>query len=294
MNIGIIGYGVVGKAITHAFQDKCSAIIYDPQYREYSDSIATVVRSSEFVFIAVPTPMKNWRGGPFDSKIIDKVMAEIASEYIYQTDRQFNKPNLPIIIIESAVIPGKIKEYINNYPQIKLVVCPEYLTEKDPIGRFVNPDCRILGGDRVNAEHVQNLFEKFSICKPCKVGYCDAIGAAVIKYMENSFLALKVSFMNQFYDLLQASGSETPWETIAEIFHFDPRMGNSHYHVPGHDGDRGYGGKCLVKDTNAICCYARDLGINLSLIEEACRYNLSIRKDIDWVNIKGAVSDKSI
>ena len=155
----------------------------------------------------------------------------------------------------------------------------------------MNPDCRIIGGNRQDAMLVQELFDKYSACAPCKVGYCDAIGASVIKYMENSFLALKVSFMNQFYDLLLASGSETPWETIAEIFHLDPRMGNSHYHVPGHDGDRGFGGKCFCKDVNSICCYARDVGVELSLMEEAWKYNLRIRKNIDWVNIKGVVSE---
>jgi UDP-glucose 6-dehydrogenase len=126
------------------------------------------------------------------------------------------------------------------------------------------------------------------------VGHCDAIGAAVLKYMENCFLAMKVTFMNQFYDIVQASGTSDTWEHLAEIYHYDTRAGNSHYHVPGPDGDRGYGGKCFAKDVNAMIYYAESLGCNIDLMKKVWELNMKYRKNFDWANIKGAVSDKKV
>jgi UDPglucose 6-dehydrogenase len=290
MEIGIVGYGVVGKAVEYGFESLSDIYIYDPLYVDneedkFMSSIEEVMRKSRIVFVCVPTPMTEVAGGPFDSTVIDSVMKEVG-----EASAQWDLP--PVVVIESAVIPSKIKQYIKDYPKIRLVVSPEYLTEKEPFDKFINPDCRILGGSPEDTSEVQSAFEVFSICKRCDVGYCDAIGAAVIKYMENSFLAMKVSFMNQFYDLLKESGSETEWNHLARIFHFDSRMGNSHYKIPGHDGDRGWGGKCLPKDINAIIYEAKKLGCDLTIMEEVWKYNLENREDINWAKIKGAVSEK--
>jgi len=296
MDIGIIGYGTVGKAVEYGFKDGCNIFIYDPAYPsnktyypdsdgpdpKFLSSIAQVVLNSDFIFVCVPTPMKDINGGPFDSNIIDNVMDEIDEAYKQSKISEIRGYYGPVVIIESAVIPSKIKEYILKYPIMHLVVSPEYLTENEPFKGFVEPLCRILGGDKYDTKAVQRLFDGYSICKPCKVGFCDAIAASVMKYMENSFLALKVTFMNQFYDILKASGSETDWEHFATIFHYDSRMGNSHYHVPGPDGDRAFGGKCFAKDVNAICYDADNMKCDLSIMKEAWKYNLKIRKKINW------------
>lgn len=284
MNIGIIGYGIVGKAIEAGFRDNSNIYIYDPAYPQFCGSSREVAGVADVIFVAVPTPMKTWTGGAFDSAIIDGVVCNLVRELGDRVDQV-------VVVIESAVIPAKVCEYLNDYPRLRLVISPEFLTDKESTYRFLNPESRILGGNPIDTELIQSVYERFSICKPCRVGYCDAVGAAVLKYMENCYLALKVSFMNQFYDVLIASGSSTPWQHLAEIFHYDSRMGNSHYMVPGHDGDRGWGGKCFPKDVNAICSEARRLGYPLTLMEEAWKYNLSIRQNIDWCNIKGAVSD---
>lgn len=306
MNIGIIGYGIVGKAVESGFKDRCQILVYDPLYSDiypsvntpsdhkaiFCENIVDVVSASKIIFVCVPTPAQkefqkeDGSVAPFDSIIIDDVMEKInLGNLCILSSHNLVDQYLPLIVIESAVIPRKIKEYLNKYLHLRLVVCPEFLTAKESFQRFLNPDCRILGGKKEDVEEVQQIFEDYSSCKPCKIGYCDAIGAAVIKYMENSFLALKVSFMNQFYNLLKVSGSETNWEHLAEIFHYDTRMGNSHYHVPGHDGKRGWGGHCLSKDINAIIDEARTYRCNLSLMEEAWKYNIKIRDDM-WPSEK--------
>ena len=263
MEIGIIGYGVVGKAIEYGFESHSDIHVYDPLYvnneeEKFLSSIEEVMQKSRIVFVCVPTPMTEVAGGPFDPTTIDGVMKEVGA-----ASSKLEFP--PVVVIESAVIPSKIKQYIEDYPDIRLVVSPEYLTEKDPFDKFINPDCRILDSSPDDTSEVQSAFEVFSICRRCDVGYCDAIGAAVIKYMENSFLAMKVSFMNQFYDLLKASGSKTEWNHLAEIFHFDSRMGNSHYRIPGHDGDRYWGGKCVMPNSKLL--------VKTTVIDEIDNYN---------------------
>jgi len=301
MNVGIIGYGIVGQAIERGFRDQCQILVHDPLYtgtsassdstsglgRVFCESIVDVVSVSKIVFICVPTPaQKEFQKNdgtiaPFDSTIIDGVMEKVNfGNLCVLSTHNLEDKSLPLIVIESAVVPSKIKEYLDKYLHLRLVVSPEFLTAKESFERFLNPDCRILGGKKEDTEEVQKIFEDYSSCKSCKVGYCDAIGASVIKYMENSFLALKVSFMNQFYDLLEKSGSETEWAHLAEIFHYDTRMGNSHYSVPGHDGDRGWGGHCWPKDINAIVDEARGYGCDLSLMEQAWSYNSRHRKNL--------------
>ena len=286
MDIGIIGYGTVGKAIFNGFKDKTTLYVFDPIYfaeqaEHFKSSIEEVWYASDFIFIAIPTPQKltsDQLGGPFDSSNIDQLLAEISPLLQTKKSAGTNK----VLIIVSTTLPSKVKEYLNHYSKLNLVMLPEFLTEQNAQHEFLNPKFRIIGGEPEHTRAVHQLFEKYSICASCKVGYCDAIGAAFIKYMINSYLAVKVSFLNQFYDLFQQSDSTTDWKKLSELLHYETRMGNSHKEVPGYDGDRGWGGKCLPKDVNAIMRDAEKQGYPLKLLEEAWRYNLSVRSKIDW------------
>ena len=283
MNIGIIGYGTVGKAVAKGFEKKAQLYIYDPLYRadsgeRFCSSITEVYRACEFSFICVPTPQKlkipDDVYGEFDSTILDSCMEVIAQE-------KFSSSK--IVVIASTVLPSKVKEYLETWPDMNIVISPELLTEKNAIQDFLNPDCRVIGGEPDHSHALQKLYEDYSECQPCKVGYCSAVNAAYIKYMRNTYLAIKVSMMNQFYDLFEQMDSTDSWEDIAAILHYDSRLGGSHYNVPGHDGDRGWGGKCLPKDSGALYHYAVGQDIEMTLLKAALEYNKKIRKNIDWV-----------
>ena len=282
MNIGIIAYGTVGKAIYAAFKDKAVPHVFDPAHppqQHFKASIEEVWQACQFTFIAVPTPQKSFddkQGGVFDSSHVDHTLATFAAAERAQGSQD------KIAVLVSTTLPSKVKDYVERYPQLKLVVFPEFLTERNSTEDFLNPTFRVIGGEPQHARALQELFKQYSTCAPCKTGYCDAIGAAFIKYMLNTFLAVKVSFLNQYYGLFQHSGSRTDWVELSELLHYDTRIGNSHRDVPGHDGDRGFGGKCLPKDINAIMSDAREQGVPLSLLEEAWKYNLRVRKKIDW------------
>mgnify|MGYP001441407264 CR=1 FL=1 len=81
------------------------------------------------------------------------------------------------------------------------------------------------------------------------------------------------------------------WDKAMEGFITDGRIGNSHIDVPGHDGDFGFGGKCFPKDLNAMIKRAEALGVNPSVMKGAWEKNTEVRKDLDWYDIPGAVSN---
>jgi len=284
MNIGIVGYGTVGKAIASGFGKKARLHIYDPLYpaasgEQFCASIAELYQACAFTFVCVPTPQKLAAPGDvygaFDSSILDGCMAAIAQA----------KPHAAkIVVLVSTTLPALVQNYIDTWPDMNIVVSPELLTEKNAVEDFLNPDCRIIGGQAAHAQALQQLYDDYSECQPCKVGYCSAVNAAYVKYMRNAYLAVKVSTMNQFYDLFQTLDGGDSWDDIAAILHYDSRLGNSHYQVPGHDGDRGWGGKCLPKDLAALYHSAAEQGLDMTLLKATLEYNKKIRKKLDWLN----------
>ena len=282
MDIGIVGYGIVGISVYAAFKDRVQLHIYDPAYSknsgEFEDSLDGVWLKSEFVFICVPTPQKiesGAYGGPFDGTIVDHCMESLGDQ---ASDAS------KIVILTSTTPPSRILGYQKKWPHLRFVVCPEFLRQNTALEDYLKPRFRILGGKADDTKAVQDLFEKFSACAPCPVEFCDAVGASLVKYMNNTFLATKVSVLNQFYELWEKSGSTAEWLQLMEALHLDERLGNSHYQIPGPDGDRGWGGKCYPKDINALLGEAKGMEISLSILEEAWKYNLSIRKNFDWMD----------
>ena len=282
MDIGIIGYGTVGKAVARAFQKLTQVRVYDPAYTNCGDlfetSIEAVWPQSQFTFICVPTPQvvrPGDLGGPFDGAILDQCLQALTS-LSTESDK--------ILVIISTTLPSRIAQYRKQWPDLRLVVCPEFLTEHNASDDFLNPRYRVLGGGEADTIAVNRLFTEFSQCQPCPVAYCDAVGAALIKYMSNAYLALKVSVLNQFFDFWKGLDCETGWDELTQIWQLDSRIGNSHFKIPGPYGDRGWGGKCFPKDVNALLCDAKAKGVSLSILEEAWNYNTSIRKQVDWID----------
>jgi UDPglucose 6-dehydrogenase len=100
----------------------------------------------------------------------------------------------------------------------------------------------------------------------------------MVKYCINSFLATKVTFMNEMYDVLKAAKG-TDWQTFSKIIQSDPRLGKTHMKVPGHDGQRGYAGSCFPKDTNALAWFAREiLNTPFTQLETSIEINEKLRK----------------
>lgn len=260
MKILIVGYGFVGKAVANALRTKYNVVIVDPQYT------TTEIQhhpDADGIIICVPTP--SLEDGGCDASIIANVLDQV----IYD--------NLPILI-KSTVTPAVTEALHEIYPSLNITYSPEFLRAKTADDDFINQNYVILGG--VDPDGFwQDVFTP--VLKNCKMYFhCSPIEASLVKQATNSFLATKVSFFNQLYDLCQASDAN--FDSVRQLIAQDPRIGNSHTLVPGLDGDRGFGGACFPKDTAALIHYANSKEVNLSVVESAVNYNKTVRNSIDF------------
>ena len=115
--------------------------------------------------------------------------------------------------------------------------------------------------------------------------------AEMIKYFNNLFFAVKVSFMNEMNMVAEKTGTIN-WEKAVRGFVSDGRVGDSHLQVPGPDGKMGFGGSCFPKDINAFMTFADSIGLDLAVLKGAWKTNLNVRPEKDWEKLKGrAISD---
>lgn len=253
IKILIIGHGFVGKAVDYGFSHpQVEKTIIDPKYGTSIDSINVLDYHS--IFVCVPTPMGD--NGVVNASIVGNVLQKL------------KKVNNVPIILKSTVPPNIIKIWKDK---TNLVYNPEFLTEKSAAEQFVSPQFHILGGNRQYTDQVERLYEQYSLCNPCPVLHMIAEEASFVKYTINSFLALKVTFFNQLYDV--ANETNVNFATIIKAVGMDERIGSSHTKVPGFDGKQGYGGACFPKDTAAFVNYNK----RLTLLEKAITINNDYR-----------------
>jgi UDPglucose 6-dehydrogenase len=193
-----------------------------------------------------------------------------------------------IFILKSTVLPNTTKELSIKYP-FNIVFSPEFLTEKNAKLDMLTQSRIILGGYIDLTLKVQSLFEARFGNKHYIL--TDSTSAELIKYMCNNFLSVKVSFVNEYYDLVQKLGAN--WDNIIEGFVSDPRIGNSHTQTPGHDGKRGFGGTCFPKDINAIIQFSKGANVEMNTLSAAWKTNLRIRPEQDWNELEGRAVSKN-
>lgn len=262
LRVGIVGHGFVGKAVDQGLKD-CHKMIIDPIY---NNSVKDLFEyDPEVVFICVPTPMMD--DGSIDSTIVEDVMASLA----------FSSAIRPIIVIKSTCTPDVLKKLEMLCP---FIYNPEFLTERNAIEDFINPPYIVLGEGGNCADDVKRMERFYRLHTKCNpfapIITTTAVSAAFIKYATNTFLASKVIFFNQLFDLYHATG-ERDWDYISKALAYDKRMGHSHMQVPGPDGKFGFGGACFPKDVAAFLTYAQKHGKELSVLEEVSRTNAEIR-----------------
>tara|TARA_B100000674_G_scaffold334634_1_gene279456 strand:- start:54 stop:902 length:849 start_codon:yes stop_codon:yes gene_type:complete len=260
MKIGIVGYGFVGKAVDYGFKRNIEKIIIDPKLDTSISNLKS--HNPEFIFICVPTPMNS--DGDQDSSIIEKVLAEINKDY-----------SESVVIVKSTVLPSIIEKLSKSHKHF--VYNPEFLREKTANEDFVNASSLILGGESDDLKRVAELYNNHSDCKIVEVHETDVISASLVKYSINTFLASKVIFFNQLYDIYKALTPDIKWDEFITMINSDKRIGESHMDVPGHDGRLGFGGACFPKDTAALLSLSKDIDKEFSLLKEVIRINNKIR-----------------
>lgn len=285
IRIGIIGFGYVGRAIHYGFKNVADIRIYDVNPDICRNTLKDTVDNSDFIFICVPTPT-DIETGECDISIIDDVLSKIKKigPYRHITESKYDEK---IYIIKSSIVPGTMEELQTKYPIRRMVYNPEFLTEKNYKNDFVNPSRVILGGSTIDCLEVEILYRKIYPHDVIPIFTTTAKMAETVKYLSNAFLASKVSIFNEFYDICDKL--DVDFNKVRKMITADTRINDAHTVVPGHDGDRGFGGKCFPKDMMAIIKKAEDIGIDPIILKSALEKNNKIRKKKDWLDIDGAV-----
>jgi len=249
MKVAIVGYGVVGQAYSQLFTD---AIIYDPfsdkvvDGQVIKDTTQEQVNACDIALVAVFTPHNP--DGSLDTSIVEEVVGWI---------------DTPLILIKSALMPGTVDKLVASTGK-KIAVSVEFIGEGSyPIHFWKYPhqsDPRfhqmlIVGGEeKVATACAEVMWSKMS--PDVKIHITTALEAEITKLVENSYGALKVTFINTLLSLAEKSG--TNFLRIHQAWQSDPRTDSMHLRAVSFD--KGWRSKCWDKDVPALARYAESVG----------------------------------
>ena len=296
MKIAVIGLGFVGLTLSSVLasrgittvgidldKEKCSKIakgtptFFEPNLKKtlkkalkknlfITDKLSSI-NNCDFIFITVGTPQK--KNGEIDLSFI-KTAVRSVGKIISKNKKK------PVILIKSTVIPGTMKDVIlpilekNSKKKagkdFGLISNPEFLQESNAIRDTIKPHVIVLGGYRTKfMKKTEKFFSRFN--PNVTIIITNHQTAEMIKYANNSFLATKISFINQIASICQAI-PDTNIDDIASTIGLDPRIGNLFLNA-----GPGYGGSCLPKDMNAIINLSSKIGVKPTLLNAVERTN---------------------
>ncbi|MBR3944138.1 MAG: UDP-glucose/GDP-mannose dehydrogenase family protein [Akkermansia sp.] len=292
MNLAIIGTGYVGLTTGTCFaevghnvvcvdnnQAKVNALlegrvpIYEPDLEEmiisnvsagrltFTTDLAAAVKSCEIIFIAVPTPPHE--DGSVDLSYIEAVSHEIAEVITPETGYR--------IIVDKSTVPvstgSKVFQVIARYAKgdvdVDVVSNPEFLREGSAVADLMNPDRVVIGADSQRAmDFMKRVYQPFN----APIVEVDLHSAELIKHAANSFLALKISYINAVSAVCEKAGADV--ELVAQGIGMDKRI-SRHFLNAG----LGYGGSCFPKDVKGFINVADQLGAPMTILREVENIN---------------------
>ena len=279
--IGIVGRGFVGSAVEFGFSPNvgCDAEVkvFDVNPNRSLHTLEETINDSDYIFLSVPTPSN--KDGSINIDILDGALNDI--------NTVSEKEN--VILIRSTITPGTTRKLQTKYDQLNLLFNPEFLTERSAKFDFINQSRFIIG----NSGQSTNHYRSESLAGLFRNRFGDSISiletnyetAEMIKYMNNTFFATKVSFLNEMRLLSDKCG--VVWEDAVDGFIRDGRIGHSHMNVPGHDGKLGFGGSCFPKDIQAMINFGSEHGVDMEVLKGVWNTNLKVRPEKDWEQLKG-------
>ena len=259
MRIGIIGLGTVGLTIRECFEDVHEIFIHD---KKLETDISYVTDNVDCAYIAVPTPSLEDSGG-CDTSIVENVLRELPDGFK--------------VVIKSTVIPGTTRKMQALFPELKIACSPEFLRTASSVSDFQNQDLLIVGSN--HKELAELIFEHHIEAGVIERKSCFLVSptqAELVKYAKNSFYSMKVIFANQFYDYCESLDED--WSVVKELI-TKPQMqpiGGSHLDaILG--SKRGFGGKCLPKDTLALYAELKSRGLEYEFLGSILEDNRRLR-----------------
>jgi UDPglucose 6-dehydrogenase len=304
MKIGVIGTGYVGLVtavgladlghhvigtdkVTEKIEKASRGIvpIYEPGLEEllkknlnqgnlsFNSDLKETIKSSDVLFVCVNTPQR--KDGSADMTYVEGVSRCIA-ENLNGYKLVIEKSTVPVRT--SSWIKRTISLYKNGEYSFDVASNPEFLREGSAVSDFFNPDRIVIG---VESEKAKNILLKIYEKYKDKIHITNIDTAELIKHASNSFLAMKISFINLISDLCEKTDADV--ELVAKGMGLDSRIGKQFLRA-----GLGYGGSCFPKDVRALVKIGEDLGIDMRMLKEVDRINTA-RIDIFINKLKDAL-----
>lgn len=278
--LGIIGQGFVGSAVFEVMKNYFDVKTFDINKNCTEETLESLIEKVNETFLCLPTPMK--KNGECDLSIVENCLKEISKIVEIHNKKDF------IVILKSTIPPGTTDRLNKNFNNIFIAFNPEFLTEANAVDDYKNQKRIIIGAERPYSSKVTQLFHKPFPKVP--IIKTSSTIAEMIKYLTNTFLATKVSFANEMFQICQQL--DIDYDKVIEYAKQDERLGYSHWSVPGPDGDFGFGGHCFPKDIEALSFLAENLGVTPIMLKATIKKNKEVRTDLDWTKQIGrAVSE---
>ena len=235
-SIGVIGNGIVGKAIAFTYENYCDDLfVWDMDPTRNLCNFKDVL-GCQFIFVCVPTP--GLSSGNLDTVCVDNVLEKL-------------RKSSSTVIIKSTLPVGYTKAAYKKYKIPNLYHSPEFLDSRTANFDAGHPRFTLVGA--VNDTQSLNIIDNFITTRfphPMFTYYMLSDESEFVKLMINSFFATKVAFFNEMRDLSDKLGLN--YNHMSKVMRTDDRVGDEHTRVPGPDGKFGFGGSCLPKDLAAI------------------------------------------
>jgi UDPglucose 6-dehydrogenase len=250
----------------------------------FTTSLAEAIEDADVVFIAVQTPMSE--SGEADLQYVMKVGEEIGA-LLDSYKVIVTKSTVPVGTNRKLqkVIRGKLRADV----EFDMASNPEFLREGSSIEDFMRPDRVVIGVETEKSEELMREIYRPLYLMETPMVKTGIETAELIKYASNSFLAVKISFINEIARLSEAVGADV--RDVAKSMGLDKRIGSKFLH-PG----LGFGGSCLPKDTNAIVHIAREAGTDMTIVNAAIGVNhdLPVRAVAKAEKLVGDLSGKKV
>jgi UDPglucose 6-dehydrogenase len=247
VKIGIIGLGAVGSALRELFP---SAALYD---EPLGIGRREDVSGADVAFVCVPTPSAV--DGTADVSAVEDVVRWLDAK---------------VIVIRSTVAVGTTRRLSQTYKKA-IVFQPEFgpgESVEHPYTDLRQIRWLILGGDRSACLRAARAWQQV-YSSDVTIAYTTWELAEFTKYVENAYLAVKVTFCNEVYEIARTVGVD--YEEVRELWLMDPRVGRSHTFV--YPENRGFGGRCLPKDLHAFVALSKAAGFDAALLSTTLSAN---------------------
>jgi len=227
----------------------------------FTNSLSKSVNDADIIFITVGTPSK-------------RIENDADLSYVWNAAEEIsNNINKYCIVVTKSTVPvGTTREIKNiiskkiNEKNFDVVSNPEFLREGSAINDFMRPDRVIIGCENKKSEDLMKELYRPLYLIETPIISTTIESSEVIKYASNSFLATKISFINQVADLCEKVGADV--QDVAKGMGIDKRIGNKFLHA-----GPGYGGSCFPKDVKAFIRTAENNDINFSILSAADKFN---------------------